>query len=68
MRRDQAALDEAVRDARHDLVVLEAAGLGLVRVDDEVVRVRVLVRLRDEATTSGRSGRTRRRGRGAPTR
>jgi hypothetical protein len=48
VRGDQAALDEPVRDGRHDLVVLEAARLGLVRVDDEVVRVRVLVRLRDE--------------------
>jgi hypothetical protein len=49
VRRDQAPLDEAVRDAREDLVVLAAAGLRLVGVDDEVVRVRVLVGLGDEA-------------------
>src|SRR6185437_15130434 len=45
---DEAALDEPEGDPRHDLVVLEAAGLRLVRVDDEVVRIRVLIRLRDE--------------------
>src|SRR3954463_5667663 len=45
---DEAALDEAMWNPRHDLVVLEAAGLRLVRVDDEVVRIRILIRLRDE--------------------
>ena len=48
VRGDQAALEEPVRDAHHDLVVLEAAGLGFVGIDDHVVRVRVLIGLRDE--------------------
>ena len=48
VRRDEAALEEAERDAQHDLAVLEAARLGLVRVHDEVVRLRELLRLRDE--------------------
>ena len=48
VRGDQAALDEPVRDAGEDLVVLEAARLRLVGVDDEVVRLRDLIGLRDE--------------------
>ena len=48
VRRDEAALEEAERDAQHDLAVLEAARLGLVRVHHEVVRLRDLLRLRDE--------------------
>ena len=35
---DQAALDEGVRIVPHDLAVLAGAGLGLVGVDDEIVR------------------------------
>ena len=46
---DQRALEEAERDAEHDLAVLEGARLGLIGVDHEVVRLRELVRLRDEA-------------------
>ena len=46
---DQAALEEAERDALHDLAILERARLGLVRVDDEVVRLRQRLRLGDEA-------------------
>ena len=53
-RGDQAALEEAERDAEHDLAVLERAGLGLVRVDDEVVGPRVLVGLRNEAPFAAR--------------
>ena len=48
VRGDQAALDEPVRDPREDLVVLEAAGLRLVGVDDEVVRLGDRVGLGDE--------------------
>src|SRR5215208_1058338 len=48
VRGDQAAFQEPVRDPRHDLVVLEAAGLRLVGVDDEVVRLRDLLGLRHE--------------------
>ena len=47
--RDQRALEEAERDAEHDLAVLERARLGLVGVDHEVVRLGDLVRLRHEA-------------------
>ena len=54
VRRDQAALEEPERDAQHDLAVLERAGLGLVRVDDEVVRLRELVRLGDERPLAAR--------------
>ena len=39
VRRDQAALDQPVRDGEHDLAVLEGARLRLVRVDDEVGRL-----------------------------
>ena len=66
--RDQAALEEAERDAKHDLAVLERAGLGLVGVDDEVVRLRHLVGLRDEAPLATRWGRTHRRDRAGSTR
>ncbi len=52
--RDQAALEEAERDAEHDLAVLERARLGLVGVDDEVVRLRDLVGLRHEAPLASR--------------
>src|SRR5207249_11945768 len=38
VRSDQAALDEKMRIAEHDLAVLERAGLRLVCVDDEVRR------------------------------
>ena len=48
-RRDQRPLEEAERDAEHDLAVLERARLRLVGVDHEVVRLVDLVRLRDEA-------------------
>ena len=59
MRGDQAALDEAVRDAREDLVVLEAAGLRLVGVDDEVVRLRqLLLRRHERPLAAGREERT----------
>jgi hypothetical protein len=37
MRRDQAALDQQVRVARHDLAVLEGARLRFVGVDDDVL-------------------------------
>jgi len=40
--RDEAALDQAVRHARHHLAVLERARLRLVGVDDEVLRLRAL--------------------------
>ena len=49
VRRDQAALDQPVRDLEHDLAVLERARLGLVRVDGDVDRLRDLVGRRDEA-------------------
>src|SRR6185436_6951432 len=39
VRRDEAALDQAVRHREHDLAVLERARLGLVGVDDEVRRL-----------------------------
>ncbi len=35
---DQAALDEQVRIVPHDLAVFAGAGLGLVGVDDEIMR------------------------------
>ena len=35
---DQAALDQQMRIVPHDLAVLAGAGLGLVGVDDEIVR------------------------------
>ena len=58
MRGDQAALDEAVRDAREDLVVLEAARLRLVGVDDEVVRLRqLLLRRHERPLAAGREER-----------
>jgi hypothetical protein len=38
VRGDQTALDQPVRDAPHDLAVLERARLGLVRIHDEVRR------------------------------
>ncbi len=38
VRRDQAALDEAMGNPAHDLAVLERARLGLVRVGDDVAR------------------------------
>ena len=49
VRRDQAALDQPVRDAQHDLAVLERARLRLVGVHRQVDRLRDLVRRRDEA-------------------
>ncbi len=49
VRRDQAALEQPVRDAQHDLAVLERARLGLVRVDGDVDRLRDLVGRGDEA-------------------
>ena len=64
MRGDQTAFDEAVGNARHHLVVLEAARLRLVGVDHEVVGLRDRVRLRNEAPC-GPVGRPRRRGRAA---
>ena len=45
VRRDEAALDQAVRDLQHDLAVLEGPGLRLVGVDGEVDRLRDLVRV-----------------------
>ena len=44
VRRDGAALDELVRRPAHDLAVLEGAGLRLVGVADEVVRLAVVLR------------------------
>ena len=44
VRGDQAALDQPVRHLRHHLAVLERARLGLVGVDDEVRRLRPLLR------------------------
>src|SRR5262245_15385900 len=35
---DQAAFDEQVRIVTHDVAILACAGLGLVGVDDEIVR------------------------------
>ena len=69
VRRDEAALEEAERDAQHDLAVLERPRLGLVGVDDEVVRLLELLGLRDERPLApgreerrprGRAGRRRR--------
>ena len=40
--RDQRALDHRVRDAEHDLAVLERAGLGLVGVDGQVAGLRAV--------------------------
>ena len=58
MRGDQAALDEPVRDSREDLVVLEAAGLRLVRVDNEVVRLgQLLLRRHERPLATGREER-----------
>src|SRR5262249_30382940 len=54
VRRDQAALDEAVWDSGNDLVVLEAARLGLVGVHDEIVRLRDLLLRRDERPLAAR--------------
>ena len=66
VRRDQAALDQPVRDAQHDLAVLERARLGLVRVDGQVAR---LPRVRrDEARLAARREERRRRGRAGSTR
>jgi hypothetical protein len=36
--RDQAPLDQQVRIVPHDIPVLAGAGLGLIRVDDQIVR------------------------------
>ena len=41
---DQAAFDEKVRIVPHDLAVLAGAGLGLVGIDDEVMRPLHLLR------------------------
>jgi hypothetical protein len=49
VRRDEAALEQPVRDAQHDLAVLERPRLGLVGVDGDVDRPRDLVGRRDEA-------------------
>ena len=49
VRRDQAALEQPVRDLEHDLAVLERPRLGLVGVDGDVDRLRDLVGRRDEA-------------------
>ncbi len=68
VRRDQAALEEAERDAQHDLAVLERARLGLVGVDDEVVRLRRSGRASGRSSTCGPWGRTRRRDRAGRTR
>jgi hypothetical protein len=46
---DHDALDEHVRETVHDLPVLEGAGLRLVRVGDEVDRLRAFVGLGQEA-------------------
>ena len=35
---DQAAFDEQMRIVPHDLAILAGAGLGLVRIDDQIVR------------------------------
>ncbi len=48
VRGDEAALEEAERDAQHDLAVLERPGLRLVGVDDEVVRLLELLGLGHE--------------------
>ncbi len=40
VRGDEAALEEPVGDARHDLAVLERSRLGLVGVDDEILGLR----------------------------
>ena len=66
VRRDEAALEEPERDAQHDLAVLERAGLGLVRVDDEVVRLRRAAPASGRTPTCGPSGSLRRRGRAGP--
>ena len=49
VRGDEDALDEQVRDARHQLAVLERPRLGLVGVDHEIDRLRRVLRLRQEA-------------------
>ena len=49
VRRDQAALDQPVRDAQHDLAVLERPRLRLVGVHGDVDRLGNLVRRGDEA-------------------
>src|SRR5258708_15845379 len=41
MRSDRAALDQGMRRPPHDLTILERAGLRLVRVADEIVRLPV---------------------------
>ena len=46
---DDDALDEEMRDAHHDLAVLERPGLGFVRVDDEVDRLGRVLGLWQEA-------------------
>ena len=51
---DQAALDQAVRDARHHLAVLEAPGLGLVGVDDEVLAASALAPVDQRRLAAGR--------------
>src|SRR5207342_3375622 len=45
---DQATLDEKVRIVPHDLAILAGAGLGLVRIDDQIARAAVLALLRHE--------------------
>ena len=60
---DERALEEPERHPEHDLAVLERAGLGLVGVDHEVVRLRERRRASGRSSTCARWGRTRRRGR-----
>ena len=49
VRRDQAPLDEPVRDPAHDLAVLERSRLGLVGIRDDVRRLARHLRRLDEA-------------------
>ena len=52
--RDQAALDQQMRIVPHDLAVLAGAGLGLVGVDDEVVRPAVVLLRHERPLQPGR--------------
>src|SRR5207253_1612690 len=54
VRRDEAALEQPVRDLEHDLAVLERPRLGLVGADRDVDRLGDLVGRRDEARLAAR--------------
>ncbi len=51
---DQAALDQQMRIVPHDLAVLAGAGLGLVGIDDEIVRPAVRLLRHERPFQAGR--------------